>query len=57
MTSHLSMMMLFAACVSAVFGTLLREQARDQLRLGLRIFAGLVLGAYAFGWIMSWGFR
>jgi hypothetical protein len=57
MTSHLAMMLLFAACVAAVFGTLLRNQARDQLRLGLRIFAGLVLGAYALGWIMYWGFR
>jgi hypothetical protein len=57
MTSHLAMMMLFAACVAAVFGTLLRHQAREQVRLGLRIFAGLVLGAYALGWIMYWGFR
>jgi len=57
MTSHLTMMMLFAACVAAVFGTLSREDPRDQLRLGLRIFAGLVLGAYALGWLMYWGFR
>jgi hypothetical protein len=51
------MMAVFAACVAAVFGTLLRDQPHDQLRLGLRIFAGLVLGAYALGWIMYWGFR
>jgi hypothetical protein len=57
MTSHLAMMVLFAACVAAVFGTLLRNQAREQVRLGLRIFAGLVLGAYALGWVMYWGFR
>ena len=57
MTSHLGMMAVFAACVAAVFGTLLRDQPHDQLRLGLRIFAGLVLGAYALGWIMYWGFR
>ncbi len=57
MTSHLAMMVLFAACVAAVFGTLLRDQARDQVRLGLRILASLVLGAYALGWIMYWGFR
>ncbi len=55
MTSHVGMMVLFAACVAAVFGTLLRDQARDQIRLGLRIFAGLVLGAYALGWIMYLG--
>jgi hypothetical protein len=57
MTSHLAMMVLFAACVAAVFATLSRDQARDQLRLGLRIFGGLVVGAYALGWIMYWGFR
>jgi hypothetical protein len=52
MISHLGVMILFAACVSTVFGTLLRDVPRDQVRLGLRIFAVLVLGAYALGWIM-----
>jgi hypothetical protein len=52
MTSHLGVMLLFAACVSAVFGTLLRDAPRDQLRLGGRIFAMLVVGAYALGWLM-----
>jgi hypothetical protein len=35
----------------------MREDARAQVRLGLRIFGGLVLGAYALGWIMYWTFR
>lgn len=52
MISHLGVMILFAACVSIVFGTLLRTEPRDQVRLGLRIFAVLVLGAYAVGWLM-----
>ena len=52
MTSHLGVMLLFAACVSTVFGTLLRDEPRDQVRLGGRIFTGLVLGAYALGWLM-----
>jgi len=56
MTSHLGVMILFAACVSTVFGTLMRDVARDQLRLGLRIFGGLVLGAYVLGWVMYWAF-
>jgi hypothetical protein len=55
-TSHLGIMMLFAACVSIVFGTLQKDDARAQQRLALRIFAGLVLGALAVGWIMYWGF-
>jgi hypothetical protein len=55
--SHLGLMVIFAACVASVFGTLMREDARAQVRLGLRIFGGLVLGAYALGWIMYWTFR
>jgi hypothetical protein len=57
MTSHLGVMVLFAACVSAVFGTLQRDVPREAWRLAARLFAVLVLGAYAAGWIMEWGFR
>jgi hypothetical protein len=52
MTTHLGMMCLFAACVAAVFATLLRDERRDQIRLALRLFGGLVVGAYAVGWLM-----
>jgi hypothetical protein len=52
MTTHLGVMILFAACVSAVFGTLLRETPNDELRLATRIFVGMVGGAYLVGWIM-----
>ena len=52
MTSHLGVMTLFAACVSVVFGTLLRDSTSEQLKLGGRIFAALVVGAYAVGWLM-----
>ena len=52
MTSHLGVMILFAACVSAVFGTLLRDTPRDQLNLAARIFGVLVVGAYAAGWLL-----
>jgi hypothetical protein len=52
MTSHLGVMLLFAGCVATVFGTLLRADSRDGWRLAGRIFAGLVFGAYALGWIM-----
>jgi hypothetical protein len=52
MTSHLGVMILFAACVSIVFGTLLRTEPRAQIQLSVRIFGVLVLGAYAAGWLM-----
>jgi len=57
MTSHLGVLILFAACVSIVFGTLLRQESRDQIRLSLRIFGALVAGAYVVGWIMYAVFR
>ena len=52
MTTHLGVMLLFAACVSIVFGTLLRHAPRDQFRLGSRIFLVMVAGAYGLGWLM-----
>lgn len=57
MTTHLGIMILFAACVSVVFGTLLRQESRDQWRLAGRIFGGLVAGAYVLGWLMYVVFR
>jgi hypothetical protein len=57
MTSHLAVMILFAVCVSIVFGTLLRDDRRDQTALAGRIFAGLVGGALAVGWVMYVIFR
>ena len=56
MTTHLGVMILFAACVSVVFGTLMRDTSSEQLRLGGRIFAALVLGGYALGWLMYLAF-
>jgi hypothetical protein len=52
MTSHLGVMMLFAACVSIVFATILRDDAGAQMRFAGRIFLALVLGAYGAGWLM-----
>lgn len=52
MNTHLGMMCLFAACVAAVFAALLRAASREQVRLAVRVFGGLVLGAYALGWLM-----
>lgn len=56
MTTHVGIMILFAACVAAVFGALYRDAPRDQLQLAARIFTGLVLGAYVLGWLMYAGF-
>jgi hypothetical protein len=52
MTSHLGVMVLFAAAVSVVFGVLLRDDPKEQYRLAGRIFTMLVAGAYGLGWVM-----
>jgi len=57
MTTHLGVMVLFAALVSVVFATLLYDDGRQQVRMGLQLFTGLVVGAYVVGWMMFLGFR
>lgn len=57
MTSHLGVMILYALAVAVVFATLLRDSFAEQLRMGSRIFAGLVGGAVVAGWLMHLVFR
>jgi hypothetical protein len=57
MTTHLGVMILFAACVSTVFATLSRDEPREQMRTGARIFVGLVAGAYLLAWAIYVVFR
>ena len=52
MTSHLGLMILFALFVSVVFSSLMRDEPRDQLRLGAKMFAGLVGGGILIGWLL-----
>ncbi len=52
MTSHLLILVIFAALVSSVFAALTRDEPRAQLRTGALLFAGFVAAAVALGWIM-----
>lgn len=52
MASHLVNLLVFSLLVSVVFATLLRDELKTRLRLGLTIFGALVLSAVAVGWLM-----
>lgn len=52
MTSHLGLMVLFAALTSTVFAAIAKDAPREQLRTGLRLFAGFILAALVLGWLM-----
>jgi hypothetical protein len=51
-TSHLLLLLLFAAPASAVFAALSRDDPRAQLRTGAIMFAGFVGAALVLGWLM-----
>ena len=52
MTTHLGVMAVFAFFVSVVFATLMRDDPMEQLRLGARLFGGLVGGGVLAGWVL-----
>ena len=52
MASHLANLLIFSCLVSVVFATLLRDDVKSRVRLGLTIFGALVLSALAVGWLM-----
>ena len=52
MTTHVGLMIVFALFVSIVFGTLMRDEPSEQLRLGARLFAGFVAGGLLLGWLL-----
>jgi hypothetical protein len=51
-TSHFLVMALFALFVSVVFAVLLRDQPRQQLRLGGMMFGAFVVLAFVLGWLL-----
>jgi undecaprenyl pyrophosphate phosphatase UppP len=50
--SHLGLMIVFAFFVSVVFGTLMRDDPKDQLRFGAQLFTAFVVGGVTLGWIL-----
>ena len=52
MTSHFFLLLVFAFLVSLVFAVLLRDDPREQLRTGAKMFGGFVAAGLVLGWIM-----
>lgn len=52
MSSHLGAMIVFALFVSVVFAVLMRDDPAEQVRLGVRLFGGLVGGGVLVGWLL-----
>ena len=52
MTSHFLLLILFSFFVSLVFGVLLRDEPREQLRTGGLMFGGFIAAALVLGWLM-----
>jgi hypothetical protein len=52
MASHILLLALFSFFVSVVFAVLMRDEPRDQLRFGLKLFAGFLVAGVALGWLM-----
>ena len=52
MTSHLGLMILFAAFVAPVFAALHRDDLASAKRFALRLFLALVGGAFVFSWLL-----
>lgn len=52
MTSHLGMMLLFAALVSPVFAALHRDDLASGRTFAVKLFAGLAGGAFVLSWVL-----
>ncbi len=52
MGSHLLLLILFAFFVSLVFAVIAKDEPREQVQLGGKLFAGFVAAALLLGWLM-----
>ena len=52
MTSHLALMVIFSLFVSVVFAVLTRDDPREQITFGARLFGGFVGAGILIGWLL-----
>jgi hypothetical protein len=51
-TTHIGLLVLFALFVSIAFAALMRDDPREQLRFGARVFGGFVAAGLILGWLL-----
>ena len=52
MTSHLGLMVMFSLFVSVVFSVLSRDDPKEQIVFGARLFGGFVGTGILIGWLL-----
>ena len=52
MRSHFLLLLVFSFFIALVFGALLRDDPREQIRFGALMFGSLVGAAVVLGWLM-----
>ena len=52
LNSHLLLLVVFALCVSIVFAALMRDEMGEQVRLGVKMFGGMIVTALILAWLM-----
>jgi hypothetical protein len=51
-TSHLGLMLIFSLFVSVVFAVLTRDEPKEQLLFGARLFGGFAGAGILIGWLL-----
>jgi hypothetical protein len=52
MSSHFTLLLVFAFLVALVFAVLMKDEPKEQLRFGALVFGGFVATALVLGWLM-----
>jgi hypothetical protein len=51
-TSHLVLMVIFSLFVSVVFAVLTRDDPKEQIKFGARLFGGFIGAGILMGWLL-----
>jgi hypothetical protein len=51
-TSHLGLMLIFSLFVSVVFAVLTRDEPKEQMMFGARLFGGFIGAGLLIGWLL-----